>query len=122
MKNIGTTIERAIKSTGVVQAIDAIWGGDLAGCSGCGKMRDNLNAGMSMKDAIIERWFKNKEEGEIMQFQIQIVVEAESVVQAITPDAIAKGTIISVTPRPQQPPRPPGNISSGITVTPATGH
>ncbi len=63
---------------------------------------------MSVGDAIIERWFKNKEEGENMQFQIQIIVEAEGVPQAVMPDAIAKGTIISVTPRPQQPQQRPG--------------
>ncbi len=100
MTNLGTKIETFAKP--IALGIDAIWGSDLAGCSGCGKMRDNLDAGMSVKDAIIERWF-SKEEGENMQFQIQIVVEAEGVVQAIAPDAISKGTIISVTPRPQQP-------------------
>ncbi len=104
MKNLGTTIETFTKP--IVRGIDAIWGSDLSGCGGCGKMRDNLNAGMSVKDAIIERWFKNK--GENMQFQIQIVVDAEGVAQAIEPDAIVKGTIISVTPRPQQPQNRPG--------------
>ncbi len=124
MKNLGTKIEHIAKP--IARGIDAIWGSDLAGCSGCGKMRDNLNAGMSVQDAIIERWFSKKLKGENMQFQIQIIVEAEGVAQAVTPDAIAKGTIISVNPRPaqpqrpQQPPRPPVNISSGMVTTPST--
>ncbi len=96
--NLGSTISTVAQS--IALGIDAIWGSDLATCSECGKMARNLDAGMSIKDAIIERWFK--EEGENMQFQIQIIVEAEGVAQAIAPEAIAKGTIIGVTPRPTQ--------------------
>ncbi len=112
MKNLGTKIERIAKP--VARGIDAIWGSDLAGCSGCGKMRDNLNAGMSVQDAIIERWFSKKLKGEKMQFQIQIVVEAEGVPQAVTPESITKGTIISVNPRPQ--PAKPG-AQTGIQTS-----
>ncbi len=107
MKNLGTKIERITKP--VARGIDAIWGSDLAGCSGCSKMRDNLDAGRSLAGAFYDRFWSgiplglvNKEEGEKMQFQIQIIVEAEGVPQAVTPEAIAGGTIISVTPRPQQ--------------------
>ncbi len=111
MKNLGTKIERIAKP--IARGIDAIWGSDLATCVGCGSMRDNLNAGMSVEDAIIERWFSKKLKGEKMQFQILIVVEAEGVPQAVTPDSIAKGTIISVNPRPQQPQRP-ANVPPGV--------
>ncbi len=95
----------------IARNIDAIWGSDLAGCSGCNKMRDNLNAGMSMQDAIIERWFKKKEKGEKMQFQILIVVEAESVEEALQNKSNA--TTISINPRPQQPQRP-ANVPTGV--------
>ncbi len=107
----------------IARGIDAIWGSDLANCGGCNKMRDNLNAGMSVQDAIIERWFKNREKGEKMQFQIQIVVEAEGVPQAVTPESIAKGTIISVTPRPAQPQRPvlPNQLTNMKTCQPVGG-
>lgn len=112
MKNLGTKIERIAKP--IAKSIDAIWGSDLAGCSGCSKMRDNLNAGMSVQDAIIERWFSKKLKGEKMQFQILIIVEADGVPQAVTPDVIAKGTIISVNPRPQAP--KPG-VQTGIQTS-----
>ncbi len=105
----------------IARGIDAIWGSDLARCSGCSKMRENLNAGMSVQDAIIERWFSQKEKGENMQFQIQIIVESEGVPQAVTPESIAKGTIISVTPRPQpqgQPGAKPTGQFSRTTVQP----
>ncbi len=81
----------------IARGIDAIWGSDLAGCSGCGKMRENLNAGMPFWEAV-----KQRIKGEpTMQFQIQTVVEAESVQDALT--KLGSGTVISVTPRPAQP-------------------
>ncbi len=49
-----------------------------------------------------------------MQFQILIIVEADGVPQAVTPDVIAKGTIISVNPRPQAP--KPG-VQTGIQTS-----
>ncbi len=122
MTNRGDNIYRIAKP--IARGIDAVWGSDLANCGGCAKMRDNLNAGMNVYDAIIERWFKNKKEGENMQFQIQIVVEAEGVTQAIAPDAIAGGTIISVTPRPVQPqnrPQLPTQLTNMKTGQPVGG-
>lgn len=98
----------------IALGIDAIWGSDLAGCQGCNKMRENLNAGMSFWEAVKQRI---KGEKENMQFQVQVVVEAESVNQAITPEFFAKGTVISVTPRPPQPARPPQmtpNLTAGM--------
>ncbi len=128
MKNLGTNIERIAKP--IARGIDAIWGSDLAGCSGCSKMRDNLDAGRSLAGAFYDRFWSgiplglvNKEKGENMQFQIQIIVEAEGVPQAVTPDAIAKGTIISVTPRPAQPQRPqlPTQLTNMKTGQPVGG-
>lgn len=109
MNNLGTQIESFAKP--IARGIDAIWGSDLANCGGCNKMRDNLDAGRSLAGAFYDRFWSgiplalvnNKTGEENMQFQIQIVVEAEGVVQAISPDVITKGTVISVTPRPQQP-------------------
>ncbi len=106
MKNLGTKIERIAKP--IAKSIDAIWGSDLAGCSGCNKMRDNLDAGRSLAGAFYDRFWSGiplglaNNKGEKMQFQIQIIVEAEGVPQAVTPESIAGGTIISVTPRQQQ--------------------
>ncbi len=83
----------------LARSIDAIWGSDLAGCSGCNKMRNNLNSGMSFWEAV-----KQRVKGENMEFQIQTVVEAQSVQDALS--KLASGTVISVTPRPPQPVRP----------------
>ncbi len=124
MKNLGTKIEH----NPIVHAV-----GRMTGCidpetnqlrpeSGCAKMRDNLNAGMSLQDAIYERWFTAKQEGEKMKYQMTIVVEDDSLGKAVVKgESIGEVLNAQVRPeRPQQPPRPPGNISSGITVTPAT--
>ncbi len=110
VKNLGTKIETIAKP--IARGIDAIWGSDLVGCSGCNKMKEDLNAGMSFGQALSERfWPKLKGENK-MQFQITLVVEAESV-----EDALSKknsGTTISIVPRPQQPPRPTATIGSSV--------
>ncbi len=85
--------------------------------SGCSKMRNNLNAGMSLQDAIYERWFKAKQEGEKMKYQMIIVVEADKTSEAVIKGE-SIGDVLSIQARPT--PQQPGNISSGITVTPAT--
>ncbi len=94
----------------IAKGIDAIWGSDLANCSGCSKMRDNLNAGMSFWEAVKQRISATADKkGELqMQFQIQTVVEAESVQEALA--KLGEGTVISVTPRPQQPAARPVGI------------
>ncbi len=100
----------------IAKGIDALWGTDLAGCSGCSKMRDNLNAGMGFWEAVKQR-IKGEPQ---MQFQIQTVVEAESVQEALA--KLSEGTVISITPRPQQPQRPlglpnqPTNMKTGQPV------
>ncbi len=84
-------------------------------------MRNNLNAGMSLQDAIYERWFKAKQEGEKMKYQMTIIVEAEKTSEAVIKgESIGEVLSTQARPAPQQPIRQPGNISSGITVTPAT--
>lgn len=96
--------------------IDAIWGSDLAGCSGCAQRRDMLNEGHYLE--AFRTLFKQPE-GEKMQFQIQIVVEAESVEQALQKKS--EGTVISVTPRPQQPTARPMNAPQGNMGMPKVG-
>ncbi len=103
MKNLGTKIERIAKP--IARGIDAIWGSDLAGCSGCSKMRDNLNAGMSVQDAIYERWFKAKQEGEKMKYQFTVVIDDESFAKA-SAKAESVGEVISGQVKPVAPQRP----------------
>ncbi len=122
MKNLGdaissvaTPIARALK----MPCIDPETN-QLRPESGCAKMRNNLNAGMSLQDAIYERWFKAKQEGEKMKYQMTIVVEAEKTSEAVIKGE-SIGEVISTQVRSiTQPARQPGNISSGITITPAT--
>ncbi len=77
--------------------------------SGCAKMRDNLNAGMSVQDAIYQRWFAGKQQGGKMKYQVTVMVDAEK-----SSEAAAKGESIGdviaiqarptpVQPRPQSP-------------------
>ncbi len=103
MQNLGTKIERIAKP--IAKSIDAIWGSDLATCGGCGNMRDNLNAGMSMKDAIIERWFTAKEKGGklSMDYTLQVVVEkCEDLEEACKKAKKGELLVVGGQPRPQQ--------------------
>ncbi len=86
--------------------------------SGCAKMRDNLNAGMSMQDAIYQRWFAAKQKGEKMKYQIVVIVEAEKASEAII-KAESIGEVLShqIRPTPQQ--RPLG-VSPATIVRPQT--
>ncbi len=92
----------------VALGIDAIWGSDLANCTGCRTMRDNLNSGMSLQDAVYQRWFAAKQQGEQMKFQITVVIEKEKLGDAVQA-AETIGEVISAQARPQpqvQPTRP----------------
>ncbi len=73
--------------------------------SGCAKMRDNLNAGMSIQDAIYQRWFAAKQKGEKMKYQITVVVDAEKPSEA-SAKAEAIGEVLSVQVRPVAQVRP----------------
>ncbi len=110
MNNLGTKIEHIAKP--IARGIDAIWGSDLAGCSGCSKMRDNLNAGMSVQDAIYERWFKAKQEGEKMKYQATVVIDAEKMSEAVA-KAESAGEVISIQVKPVAVQRPPGVPGQG---------
>jgi hypothetical protein len=99
--SVATPIARALG----MDCIDPITN-QLRPESGCNKMRQNLNAGMSLSDAIFERWFKAKQQGITMQYQMQIVVEADNLKEAV--QKVQGGEIISaqVKPTPPTPQRP----------------
>ncbi len=73
--------------------------------SGCAKMRVNLNAGMSIQDAIYQRWFTAKQKGDKMKYQITVVVDAEKPSEA-SAKAEAIGDVLSVQVKPTPPTRP----------------
>ncbi len=75
--------------------------------SGCAKMRDNLNAGMSVQDAIYQRWFAAKQQGEKMKYQIVVVVDAEKPSEA-SAKAETIGDVLSVQVKPVPQQRPAG--------------
>ncbi len=75
--------------------------------SGCAKMRANLNAGMSLQDAIYQRWFAAKQQGEKMKYQIIVVVDAEKTSEA-TLKGESIGEVISVQARSTPPQNIPG--------------
>ncbi len=70
-------------------------------------MRDNLNAGMSIQDAIYQRWFKAKQEGEKMKYQVSVVIEAEKLTEAAQ-KAESIGDVLSIQARPEPQVRPAG--------------
>lgn len=99
----------------IARSIDAVAGTNVSGCSGCKKMRENLNDGMSIGDAIYERWFKAKQQGEIMKYyQITVVVESDTFAQAVEKTA-SIGEVLNAQVKPA-PPRPtvPANLPAGM--------
>ncbi len=70
--------------------------------SGCAKMRDNLNAGMSVQDAIYQRWLAAKQQGGKMKYQMTIVVEGEKMSEVVSKGE-ALGEVLSVQARPEPP-------------------
>ncbi len=103
MRNLGDKI--AAIAQPIARGIDAMAGTNINGCGGCNKMRDNLNAGMTLTDAIYQRWFAAKEQGEKMKYQMTIVVDAEKVSEAATKGE-SIGEVIAIQPRPTPQARP----------------
>jgi len=103
MKNLGDKI--AFVAQPMARGIDAALGTNVAGCKGCKKMRENLNSGMSLTDAIYERWFKAKQKGEKMKYQIVVIIEADKTSEAVS-KAEALGEVIAASARPDPPTRP----------------
>ncbi len=90
--------------------------------SGCAKMRDNLNAGMSVQDAIYQRWFAAKQQGEKMKYQMTVVVEAEKMSEVVAKGE-ALGEVLGCQVRPEPMQRAPINPSDAAiarTVRPQT--
>ncbi len=86
--------------------------------SGCAKMRNNLNAGMSVQDAIYQRWFTAKQQGDKMKYQMTVVVDADKVSEAAAKGETI-GEVISVQARPTPQQRPAG-IGPATIVRPQT--
>ncbi len=105
MKNLGTQIERFSKP--IARGIDLIAGTNIAGCGGCNKMRDNLNAGMTLTDAIYRRWFAAKQQGENMKYQLVVIVEADKLSE-VAAKGEAIGEVLSVQARPEPQQQRPG--------------
>jgi hypothetical protein len=106
LKNLGDKI--AFVAQPIAKGIDRVIGTNIQGCSGCKQMQDNLNAGMSVTNAIYERWFKTKQQGGKMQYQVTVIVESETLTRAAG-KAETIGEVISIQARPQaiqQPARP----------------
>ena len=103
LKNLGDKI--AAVAQPIARTIDSAIGTNVAGCSGCKQMRENLNSGMSLTDAIYERWFKAKEQGGKMKYQITVVVDAENFTDAVQ-KAEAIGEVLNAQVKPVPPPRP----------------
>ncbi len=99
----------------IARGIDAVAGTNVAGCPGCNKMKQNLNEGMSVTDAIYERWFKAKQEGGKMKYQFTIVVDDESFAKA-SAKAESVGEVISgqVKPVPVARPTPQPGMPVGM--------
>ncbi len=102
MKNLGTTIERIAKP--IARGIDAIAGTNINGCGGCNKMRDNLNAGMTLTDAIYQRWFAAKQQGGKMKYQMTVIVEADKMSEVVAKGE-ELGEVLGCQARPEQQPR-----------------
>ena len=90
----------------IARTIDAVAGTNVSGCSGCKNMQNNLNSGMSLSDAIYERWFKAKEKGEKMKYQITVVIDAEKFTEAVG-KAEAIGEVLAAQVKPAPPQRQP---------------
>jgi hypothetical protein len=92
----------------IAKTFDYFFGTDIAGCTGCKSMQQNLNAGMSFAGAIYDRFWPTQqiEQEEItMQFIItkQIAVEAETPEEAFAKANEGTTIALSVNARPQPP-------------------
>ncbi len=96
--SVATPIARALK----LPCIDPSTN-QLRPESGCEKMRDNLNNGVTFTDAIYKRWFTAKQQGEKMKYQVVVVIEADKLTEAATKaESIGEVLGIQARPEPQQ--------------------
>ncbi len=95
---VATPIARALKMDCIDPATQ-----QLRPESGCSKMRNNLNAGMSLSNAIAIRWFNNKQRGEKMTFIMQIKIDAGKISEAVAKmEAVDGVEVIGINPAPPQ--------------------
>ncbi len=87
--------------------------------SGCAKMRNNLNAGMSVQDAIYQRWFTAKQQGEKMKYQVSVIIEAEKLTEAAQ-KAESVGEVLGIQVRPQPQQQKPTGLIPAQVVRPQT--
>ncbi len=111
MKNLGDKIAAVATPIARVLKMDCIdpETRQLRPESGCAKMRNNLNSGMNVQDAIYQRWFTAKQKGEKMKYQITVVIDAEKTSEAVLKaEEIGEVLATQVRPQPQLNPRPQG--------------
>lgn len=115
MKNIGDKIAAAATPIARTLKMDCIDPAtqQLRPESGCAQMRNNLNQGMSLADAVIARWFSSKQQtGDKPMGQPYIITEQTVIENANSPaDAIAKkasgeGEVIMINAQQRPQPRP----------------
>jgi hypothetical protein len=113
----------AVIAQPIAKTIDYFLGTDIQNCTGCKKMQNNLNAGMSFRDAIYDRFWpssnNNHQEENNMQFIItkQIAVEAETPEEAFT--KISEGATISLSVNARlQPGQMPGQVPPRPVTSP----
>ncbi len=96
----------------IAHAIDAVARTNIAGCNGCKQMQQNLNSGMTLTDAIYQRWFAAKQTGENMKYQMTVVVEAGKMSEVVMKgEELGEVIAVQVRPevsRPQPTPGQPG--------------
>jgi hypothetical protein len=88
----------------IARGVDWIFGTNVAGCSGCKQMRNNLNAGVSFAEAIYDRFWSKKEKGnnmeeELIEYHVSVAVSATGVEEALSKRSEWK--VLAITPRPQ---------------------
>ena len=88
----------------IARGVDWLFGTDWQNCGGCHQMQTNLNAGMGLADAVIARFWSNKQQpteetnmGQPYVINEQIVIEdAESPKDAIAKYVAGEGQSISI--------------------------
>lgn len=101
----------------IAKTIDWFFGTDIAGCTGCKQMQNNLNTGMSFAGAIYDRFWPSSNNNQHEETQMQFIITKQIAVEAETPEEAfakaAEGTTISlsVNARPQQPGQPQRQVS-----------
>ncbi len=119
MRNLGDKI--AVPAQFIARGIDAVSGTNISGCSGCKDMQANLNSGMSLQDAIYERWFNAKQKGEKMKYQVTVVIEAEDFTKAVVKASSVGEVLNAQSKQERQQPTLPAVLTNMKTGQPVGG-